>query len=99
MISQRNSLGLPQCVKRILLALITVMSYRPTSASDAVVGRHGYASEWAIHVPGGSHVADKVADDLGFYNTGQVSGIVSVFILWLLPFSPPKQGAENEIHN
>lgn len=32
-----------------------------------------YTQQWAVHIPGGSEVADKVAQDHGFINHGLVS--------------------------
>lgn len=35
------------------------------------VGAH-YTQQWAVHIEGGSQVADEVARDHGFSNQGQV---------------------------
>jgi hypothetical protein len=32
-----------------------------------------YLNEWAVHIPSGHSIADRVAADLGFENVGQVS--------------------------
>jgi len=42
--------------------------------------RHGrttraasYLNQWAVHIPGGHDVAQRVANELGYINRGQVS--------------------------
>ena len=34
---------------------------------------HIYTNHWGVHIEGGHHIADEVADEHGFTNHGQVS--------------------------
>lgn len=43
-----------------------------------------YTSTWAVHIPGGDHVAQQVADDHGYVILGKVSGFNCVLLLFHL---------------
>lgn len=40
-----------------------------------------YTHTWAVHIPGGETVADKIAADHGFVNQGKVSKSAMFFLL------------------
>ncbi|CAF99545.1 unnamed protein product, partial [Tetraodon nigroviridis] len=46
-------------------------------------GQKLYTNTWAVHVPGGQEVADRVANKHGFINYGHVSS-VCFFVLQFL---------------
>ena len=39
----------------------------------AASGETSYVNQWAVHIPGGHDVAQRVANELGYINHGQVS--------------------------
>lgn len=43
---------------------------------DDMTNDKHYTSTWAAHIPGGIHIADRVANDHGFVNLGQVSNFI-----------------------
>ncbi|XP_055326516.1 furin-like protease 1 [Sitodiplosis mosellana] len=46
-------------------------SHQIIGDDDISNDRH-YTSTWAVHIPGGDHVAERVARDLGFTNLGKI---------------------------
>lgn len=40
---------------------------------DAPGARGHYTPTWAVHIPGGDHIAQQVADDHGYVLLGKVS--------------------------
>mgnify|MGYP002076153486 CR=1 FL=1 len=48
-------------------------------AADAQ-GQKIFTNTWAVHIPGGPAVADRVAQKHGFHNLGQVSFLLGLFV-------------------
>lgn len=67
----------------VVSLVVIVFSVSIASASEAadVVDHNAadghYTHQWAVHIPGGQHVADQIAAAHGFVNMGKVSAIES----------------------
>ena len=61
------------CLSSVLCVLQLVS---PVTMSDQV-----YHNQFAVHVEGGKEVADKLAEKMGFVNTGQI-GALDDHYLW-----------------
>jgi proprotein convertase subtilisin/kexin type 1 len=50
---------------------------------NAAADRTGdvYVNQWAVHIPGGTQIADQVAADLGFENLGQIGALDDYYLL------------------
>lgn len=48
-------------------------------AADAQ-GQKIFTNTWAVHIPGGLAVADRVAQKHGFHNLGQVGFLLGLFV-------------------
>jgi len=44
-----------------------VLELRPATCDDS-----SYLNQWAVHIPGGHDIAQRVANELGYVNHGQV---------------------------
>lgn len=53
----------------LLVALVAGVLEIRHAASD----ESSYLNQWAVHIPGGQDVAQRVANELGYINHGQVS--------------------------
>lgn len=54
----------------VVVAVPEMRQQAPASPSDEAAF---YLNEWAAHIPGGYAVAERVANELGYVNRGQVS--------------------------
>jgi len=62
----------------ILLVVIVcgLLGSRRGRTTDAASDEGSYLNEWAVHIPGGHDVAQRVANELGYINRGQVSSFI-----------------------
>lgn len=78
--------SLPLCVAApwnwLVVSLVVIvfsMSIVSASAAAGDVDHNAadghYTHQWAVHIPGGQHVADQIAAAHGFVNMGKVSAI------------------------
>lgn len=51
---------------------------------DAPGARGHYTPTWAVHIPGGDHIAQQVADDHGYVLLGKVSSKILLLLLFLV---------------
>lgn len=59
---------------------------RANSAAATGGDNDVFLNQWAVHIPGGRHIADQVATDIGFENVGQVSCVFDSFIDFIVMF-------------
>lgn len=73
----------PLCVQAqyiwLVVSVVAIVFSVSITANDVVdhnaaAGGH-YTHQWAVHIPGGHHVADQIAAAHGFVNMGKVSAI------------------------
>jgi len=59
----------------VLLVVVVsgLLGSRHGRTTDAASDEGYSLNEWAVHIPGGHDVAQRVANELGYINRGQVS--------------------------
>lgn len=75
----------PQTSLLLLLLLGAAMMGIVTSSTDngnvSEEQHRDYLNEWAVHIPSGHSIADRVAADLGFENVGQIGSLENFYLL------------------
>lgn len=57
----------------LMVVVAGVVGMRRVRTTRAASDVGSYLNQWAVHIPGGHDVAQRVANELGYVNHGQVS--------------------------
>jgi len=61
----------------LVLVVTGILGTRRGRTTQAASDDDSYLNQWAVHIPGGLTVAQRVANELGYINHGQVSSYIT----------------------